>query len=216
VNLINETKRHHVLTMEDPIEFVYPVRNCLINQREIPRHSRSFADSLRAALREDPDVIVVGEMRDNETVRLALTAAETGHLVIASMHTTSAAKTVDRLIECFPPDEQNQVRTMISESLVAIITQSLMRRQDGKGMVAAFEILKHTLSLANLIREEKTLMIPSLMQTGKNVGMQTLDDALMALVQAGAVHPEQAYLRAEKKETFQDMVSPGFLESTFG
>lgn len=211
VNLINETKPDHVVTLEDPIELVHPVKSALVNQREIGTHSESFARALRAALREDPDVVVVGEMRDTETIRLALTAAETGHLVIGTLHTTSAVATVDRLVKSFPPEEQPQVRMALSESLKYVVSQSLLPRRDGKGRVAVFEVLKGTLPVGNLIRDNKTYQIPSMMQIGRNVGMQTVDVALMELVEAGLVTPEAAWRRAEKPETFEALCDPSWV-----
>lgn len=212
VNLINETKADHVITLEDPIEFVHPVKSALVNQREVGSHTTSFARALRAALREDPDVIVVGEMRDVETVRLALTAAETGHLVVATMHTTSAVATVDRLIKAFPPDEQAQVRMGLSESLKYVVCQSLVKRKDGNGRTAVFEVLKGTMSVGTLIRENKLTQLPSMMQIGRSAGMQTVDVALLELVQAGLVAAESAWARAEKPELFEPLCDPAFLK----
>lgn len=211
VNLINETKADHVITLEDPIEFVHPGKSALVNQREVGTHTTSFARALRAALREDPDVIVVGEMRDPETIRLALTAAETGHLVIGTLHTTSAVATVDRMVKSFPPEEQPQVRMGLSESLKYVLSQSLLPRKDGKGRVAVYEVLKGTLPVGNLIRDNKTFQIPSMMQIGRNVGMQTVDVALADLVEAGLISPEAAWRRAERPETFEVMCDPDFL-----
>ncbi|MFN7143531.1 MAG: PilT/PilU family type 4a pilus ATPase, partial [Myxococcota bacterium] len=211
VNLINETKADHVITLEDPIEFVHPVKSALVNQREVGTHTGSFARALRAALREDPDVIVVGEMRDPDTIRLALTAAETGHLVIGTLHTTSAIATVDRIVKSFPPEEQPQVRMALSESLKYVVSQSLLPRKDGKGRVAVYEVLKGTLPVGNLIRDNKTYQLASMMQIGRNVGMQTVDVALMELVDAGLIGAEAAWRRAEKPETFEPLCDPGFL-----
>jgi twitching motility protein PilT len=205
VNLINEAKADHVITLEDPIEFAHPVKNALINQREVGRHTVSFARALRAALREDPDVIIVGEMRDAETVRLALTAAETGHLVVGTLHTTGAVATIERLIKSFPPDEQSQVRMALSESLKYIVSQQLIPRADGRGRVAVFEVLKGTISVGNLIRDSKTHQIPSQMQIGKRFGMQTRDAALMELVEAGIIAAETAWARADKPDTFEPL-----------
>ncbi len=207
INLINETRSDHVITLEDPIEFVHPGKNSLVNQREIGRHTVSFARALRAALREDPDVVMVGEMRDIETIRMALMAAETGHLVIATMHTTSAVATVDRLIESFPPDEQPQVRMGLSESLKYVISQSLVPRADGKGRVAAYEVLKGVMNVGTLIRDSKTFQIPSLMQIGRGAGMVTLDQSLEELLDAGLITPETAYARAENKDIFEARLS---------
>jgi twitching motility protein PilT len=211
VNLINETKPDHVITLEDPIEFVHPVKSALVNQREVGSHTNSFARALRAALREDPDVIVVGEMRDTETIRLALTAAETGHLVIGTLHTTSAIGTVDRLVKSFPPEEQPQVRMGLSESLKYVVSQSLLPRKDGKGRVAVYEVLKGTLPVGNLIRDNKTYQLGSMMQIGRSVGMQTVDVALAELVEAGLISAEAAWRRAEKPETFEAACDPSFL-----
>ncbi len=214
VNLINESKRDHILTIEDPVEFVHSMKNSLVNQREVGKHSVSFSKALRAALREDPDCIVVGEMRDSETIRMAMTAAETGHVVIATMNTTSAPKTVDRLIESFPPNEQPQVRMMLSESLKCVITQQLLPRKDGRGRVACFEVLMNTFSVSSMIRDNKTYQLVSAMQIGKSKGIITVDDALMELIRKDLVTPEMAYLRAVKRETFEPLVSPVFLQST--
>ncbi|MBI5516042.1 MAG: type IV pilus twitching motility protein PilT [Deltaproteobacteria bacterium] len=203
VNLINETKPDHIITLEDPIEFVHPAKSALVNQREVGRNTLSFARALRAALREDPDVIMVGEMRDVETIRMSLMAAETGHLVIATMHTTSAVATVDRLIESFPPDEQAQVRMGLSESLKYVVSQSLAPRADGKGRVAIFEVLKGSMNVGTLIRDNKTFQLPSLMQISRANGMQTLDQALEELLEAGLISAETAHARAEKKDVFE-------------
>ncbi|MCK6510903.1 PilT/PilU family type 4a pilus ATPase [Myxococcota bacterium] len=211
INLINESKPTHVITLEDPIEFVHPPKIALVNQREVGKHTESFGRALRGALREDPDVIMVGEMRDPETIRMSLEAAETGHVVIATLHTTSAIQTVDRIIGSFPPAEQGQIRMSLSESLKYVLCQSLLPRKDGSGRVAVFEILKNTLGVSNLIREDKTYQLPSMMQIGRNAGMQTVDQALMALVQSDLIAPEEAWLRAEKPETFEPMCSPQFL-----
>lgn len=208
INLINESKTDHVITLEDPIEFLHPVKNCLVNQREVGSHTESFARALRAALREDPDVIMVGEMRDTETIRMALMAAETGHLVIATLHTTSAVATVERLIESFPPDEQSQVRMGLAESLKYVVSQSLAPRAGGEGRVAIYEVLKGTMNVGTLIRDAKTHQLPSLMQISRAAGMQTLDQALEDLLDAGLITAETAYARAEKKETFESRLSP--------
>ncbi|GMV43454.1 MAG: hypothetical protein AMXMBFR64_51700 [Myxococcales bacterium] len=214
VNLLNETWRGHIITLEDPIELIHPFKGCLVNQREVGRHTQSFSAALRSALREDPDAIVVGELRDLETMALALTAAETGHLVIATMHTTSARKTVDRLIDAFPPREQGQVRAMLAESLKVVITQSLVPRKDRQGRVACFEVLMVTHAVSNLIRDQKTHQLASVMQIGRAAGMSTVDQSLLELVQAGAISAEDAYLRATKKEDFEPLVSKGFLEGS--
>jgi twitching motility protein PilT len=213
VNVINEAKAAHIITLEDPVEYVYPHKSAVINQREVPKHTRSFAHALRAALREDPDAIIVGEMRDAETVSLAMTAAETGHLVIGTMHTTSGAKTIDRILAAFSPTEQQQARMMLSESLKGVVAQRLVPRADGKGQVAIFEILRHTPALSSLIREGKLLQVMSVMQTGRAHGMQTMDESLLAAVESGVVAAEDAYMIAEKKDAFADLVPPGFLDS---
>jgi twitching motility protein PilT len=203
VNRINETERSHILTIEDPIEYVHRPKLALINQREVPGHTRSFAKALRQALREDPDVILVGEMRDLETVSLAITASETGHLVLATLHTTTASATVDRIINSFPAEQQGQIRMMIADSLKAVVSQSLLPRRDGSGRVAAFEVLRNTPNVAGLIREGKTFQIPSALQTGASSGMQLMDTAMLQLVQKGVVDPRAAYDRAARKETFE-------------
>ena len=190
IDLINRKEKCHILTVEDPIEFVHNSKNCLINQRELGHHTHSFANALRSALREDPDVILVGEMRDLETISLALTAAETGHLVFGTLHTSSAPKTVDRIIDVFPPEQQEQVRSMFSESLQAVLTQQLVKRKDGKGRIAALEIMIGTSAVKNLIRENKIAQIPSSIQTGRQYGMQTMDQALIELYQKDLVTKE--------------------------
>ena len=212
VNLINEKKTDHVLTLEDPIEFVHPFKSSLVNQREIGKHSKTFASALRAALREDPDVIVVGELRDTETMVLAMTAAETGHLVIGTLNTTSAVKTISRLIGAFPPKEQPSVRMALSESLKIITSQTLLPQADGKGRVACHEVLMVAGPVRNLIRDDKVDHIPSAMTVGKEIGMQTVDMALNVLLERKLISPETAYRRAEKKDTFEALVSREFLE----
>jgi twitching motility protein PilT len=209
VDRINTTERCHILTIEDPIEYVHGNKDSLVNQREIPSHSRSFARALRQSLREDPDVILVGEMRDLETISLAITAAETGHLVLATLHTTTAASTVDRIINAFPAEQQGQIRQMVSDSLKAVISQSLLPRRDGSGRVAAWEILRNTPAVAGLIREAKTFQIPSAMQTGGAAGMMLMDTSLMRLVQDGTVDPRAAYDRALRKEAFEPFLEEG-------
>ncbi len=186
VNLVNETWDAHILTVEDPIEFVHRPKRCLVNQREVGPHTHSFANALKSALREDPDVILIGELRDLETIALALTAAETGHLVFGTLHTSSAPKTIDRIIDAFPAAQQAQIRTMVSESLEAVIAQTLVKKKGG-GRVAACEVLVGTPAVRNLIREAKLHQIPSMMQTGQRSGMQTLDMALADLVKRGLV-----------------------------
>lgn len=182
INHINENKSEHILTIEDPVEFTHINKKSLINQREVHTHTQSFNNALRAALREDPDVILVGEMRDLETITLALTAAETGHLVFGTLHTSSAAKTIDRIIDVFPAEEQSMVRAMLSESLKGVVAQTLVKTKDGKGRAAAMEIMVSTPAISNLIRENKISQMYSMIQTGKKVGMQTLEQALQELV----------------------------------
>lgn len=195
INHINANRCAHILTLEDPIEIVHQSNSCLVNQREVHRHTRSFAAALRSALREDPDVIMVGELRDLETIRLALTAAETGHLVFGTLHTSSAARTIERIIDVFPGDEKAMVRAMLSESLQVVIAQTLLKRQDS-GRVAAHEVLVATHAVRNLIREGKTAQIYSAMQTGGSLGMQTLDEALAQLVASQVVAREDAASQA--------------------
>jgi twitching motility protein PilT len=182
IDLINKEEKGHILTIEDPIEFVHPSKSCLVNQRELGPHTHSFANALRSALREDPDIILVGEMRDLETISLALTAAETGHLVFGTLHTSGAPKTVDRVIDVFPAAQQNQVRSMFSESIQAVVTQALFKRRDGQGRIAAFEIMIANPAVRNLIREGKIAQLPSIMQTSKAIGMQTMEAAVTDLV----------------------------------
>ena len=202
VNHVNENEYAHILTVEDPIEFVHEAKKCLINQREVGPHTLSFANALRSALREDPDVILVGEMRDLETIRLALTAAETGHLVFATLHTASAAKTIDRIVDVFPAAEKEMVRSMLSESLRAVISQTLLKTKDGNGRVAAHEIMIGTPAIRNLIRENKVAQMYSAIQTGQNFGMQTLDQNLLELVRRNVVSGAEARSRATNKDNF--------------
>ena len=202
VNHVNEQEYAHILTVEDPIEFVHEAKKCLINQREVGPHTLSFANALRSALREDPDVILVGEMRDLETIRLALTAAETGHLVFATLHTSSAAKTIDRIVDVFPAAEKEMVRSMLSESLRAVISQTLLKTKDGNGRVAAHEIMIGTPAIRNLIRENKVAQMYSAIQTGQNFGMQTLDQNLLDLVRRNVVSNAEARARATNKDNF--------------
>ncbi len=192
IDYINTERKEHIVTIEDPIEFVHTAKNCLVNQRELGVHTHSYTNALRAVLREDPDVILVGEMRDLETIQLALTAAETGHLVFATLHTTNAAKTVDRIIDVFPAAQQEQIRTMFSETIQAIIAQRLFRRRDGAGRVPALEILIGIPAVRNLIRENKVSQIPSAMQTGQKFGMQTMDAAIHELINRRAIDPQDA------------------------
>jgi len=201
VNYINETRPEHILTIEDPIEFVHQSKKCLVNQREVHRDTLGFNEALRSALREDPDIILVGEMRDLETIRLALTAAETGHLVFGTLHTTSAAKTIDRIVDVFPAAEKEMVRAMISESLRAVISQTLLKKIGG-GRVAAHEIMIGTPAIRNLIREGKVAQMYSSIQTGSAEGMQTLDQCLLDLVKRGQISRQAARYRAVNKEEF--------------
>jgi twitching motility protein PilT len=202
VNHVNETEYAHILTIEDPIEFVHESKKCLINQREVGPHTLSFTAALRSALREDPDVILVGELRDLETIRLALSAAETGHLVFGTLHTSSAAKTIDRIIDVFPGDEKEMVRAMLSESLQAVISQTLLKTKDGSSRVAAHEIMLGTPAIRNLIREAKIAQMYSAIQTGANVGMQTLDSNLTDLVKRNIISPAAARSAAKTPENF--------------
>lgn len=202
INDINEKEHAHILTLEDPIEFVHESKNCLINQREVGRDTHSFSNALRSALREDPDIILVGEMRDLETIRLAMTAAETGHLVFGTLHTSSAAKTIDRIIDVFPAEEKEMMRAMLSESLRAVISQTLCKTKDGAGRVAAHEIMIGTPAIRNLIREAKVAQMYSTIQTSQGVGMQTLDQNLTVLVQRNIISNAEARTKAVNKESF--------------
>jgi len=204
VDYMNDNRTDHIITIEDPIEFVHDNKRCLVNQREVGTHTMGFKKALRAALREDPDIVLVGEMRDLETIAIAIETAETGHLVFGTLHTTTAPSTVDRIIDQFPPDQQAQIRVMLSESLRGVIAQVLCKKKGG-GRVAAFEILISTPAVANLIREGKTFQLPSILQTGKNLGMQTMTDHLFKLVKDGIVEPEEAYIKANDKATLKDM-----------
>jgi twitching motility protein PilT len=208
IDYINRNRHDHIITIEDPIEFVHRNQKCLINQREVRTHTDSFKDALRAALREDPDIVLVGELRDLETVAIAIETAETGHLVFGTLHTTTAASTVDRVIDQFPPDRQAQIRIMLSESLRGVIAQNLCRKIGG-GRVAALEVLMVTQGISNLIREGKTFQIPSMMQVGKNVGMVTLNDALMDLVTKKLVEPDEAMSKAVDKAGFEALIKRG-------
>ncbi len=202
IDLINSTRPDHILTIEDPVEFVHQNKMSLVNQREVGNHTKSFASALRAALREDPDVILVGEMRDLETISLGITAAETGHLVFGTLHTSSAAKTVDRIINAFPASEQEQIRAMLGESLRGVVAQQLLRKEDGGGRVAALEVMVGTPALGNMIREGKTHQIPSMIQTGKKDGMQMMDQAILDYLMKKVVSPEEAYMKAHNKSEF--------------
>jgi twitching motility protein PilT len=202
LNHVNESEYGHILSVEDPIEFVHESKKCLINQREVGPHTLSFANALRSALREDPDYILIGEMRDLETIRLALTAAETGHLVFGTLHTSSAAKTIDRIIDVFPAAEKDMVRAMLSESLRAVISQGLLKTKDGQGRVASHEVMIGTPAIRNLIRENKVAQMYSSIQTGQSLGMQTMDQCLQDLVRRNQVSNAEARTRANNKDLF--------------
>lgn len=203
IDHVNENKNSHIITIEDPVEYYHNTKNSLINQREVGHSTHSFANALRSALREDPDVILVGEMRDLETIQLALTAAETGHLVMSTLHTSSAVKTIDRIIDVFPPGQKSQIRSMLSESLVAIVAQKLLRNKSGNGRVPASEIMIANPAVRNLIREDKIYQIPSLIQSGGQEGMHTLDQDLQRLLSQGLIEREDALKIAEDPEIFQ-------------
>ena len=203
IDHINQEYDKHIVTIEDPLEFIHPNKTSLVTQREVGTHTSSFAAALRAALREDPDIILIGELRDLETIALAMTAAETGHVVFGTLHTRTAASTVDRLIDAFPPDQQGQIRTMLAETLKGVIAQQLLAGADCQGRVAAVEMLMGTTALSNLIREGKTYQIPSIIQTGRREGMQTMDQAILELLRAKRITPQEAYRKAIDKETYR-------------
>lgn len=207
VDVANRSRKDHIITIEDPIEFVHKSQGCIVNQREIGLHTKSFHSALRGALREDPDIILVGELRDLETISLAIEAASTGHLVFGTLHTTSAPKTVDRVIEVFPANQQSQIRSTLSDGLRAVVAQVLFKRIDIKGRVPALEILIATPAARNLIREAKTHQLPSVMQTGKRYGMQLLDDAIMDLFNKGYISGDDAYLKANEKSRFRPLLT---------
>lgn len=207
IEQINIERRDHIITLEDPIEYVIESKNCHVSQREVFTHTESFATALRAALREDPDVIMVGEMRDLETISLAITAAETGHLVLATLHTTNASRTLDRLLDVFPPDQQEHIRVMVAESLRGVLSHQLVPRQDGTGRVLALEILTNTPAVANVIREAKTYMLPGIIQTGKKQGMRLMDDALIELYDCGLISAEEAYERSDQKDIIRQRLN---------
>ena len=207
VDYANKNRKDHIITVEDPIEFVHQSKSCLVNHREVGIHTKSFAAALRGALREDPDVVLVGEMRDLETIELAITAASTGHLVFGTLHTQSAAKTVDRIIDVFPADQQNKIRATLSEALRGIVAQNLFKRIDRKGRVAALEILVFTTAVANLVREGKTHQIPGMIQVGKKIGNQPLDDAIMEHIRMKRISPEEAYEKCLDKKKFRPFLS---------
>ena len=206
VDYANTQRKDHILTIEDPVEFVHKSKSCVVNHREVGLHTRSFSAALRAALREDPDIIMVGELRDLETISLATEAASTGHLVFGTLHTQSAAKTVDRIVDVFPHDQQEQIRATLADSLQAVVAQTLFRRRNGKGRVAALEILIATPAVRNLIRDGKTFQITTVLQTGKKYGMQSLDDAIMEHLDKGRISAEDAYLNCLDKERFRPLV----------
>jgi twitching motility protein PilT len=209
----NKNRRDHIITVEDPIEFVHESKNCLINHREVGVHTRTFASALRGALREDPDIILVGELRDLETIELAITAASTGHLVFGTLHTQSASKTVDRMIDVFPADQQNKIRATLSEALRGVVAQNLFKRIDKKGRVAALEVLVFTTAIANLVREGKTHQLPGMIQVGKKLGNQPLDDSIMDHLKMKRISPEEAYDKCLDKKKFRPfLTTPPFDE----
>jgi twitching motility protein PilT len=206
---VNETSQKHIITLEDPIEYLHSHKKSMVNQREIGTDSNSYATALRAALREDPDVILVGEMRDLETISIAITAAETGHLVFSTLHTTGAASTIDRVIDVFPPHQQQQIRVQLAMVLECVVSQQLIARDRQKGRVAAFEVMHNTVAIKNLIRENKTYQINSMMQTSKKIGMQTMDDALYDLFMAGQISAESALNYAQDPQVMTRRLSNG-------
>lgn len=206
VEEINNERREHIITLEDPIEYVFQSKGCHVTQREVHTHTLSFSAALRSALREDPDVIMVGEMRDLETISLAITASETGHLVLGTLHTSSAARTLDRLLDVFPVDQQEQIRIMVSESLRGVISQQLIPRADGAGRVLALETLTNTPAVSNVIREAKTFMLPGIIQTGRKQGMQLMDDALVELFKRGLISAEETIARADQKQVVRQQL----------
>lgn len=206
IDYANTHRKDHIITVEDPIEFVHQSHGCIVNHREVGLHTKSFATALRGALREDPDIILVGEMRDLETIRLAVEAAATGHLVFGTLHTTNAPKTVDRIVEVFPHEEQSQIRNTLSTSLKVIVAQNLFKRIDKKGRCAALEIMVCTPAIANLIRDSKTAQMPSMIQTGKKAGMQSLDEAIMDLLNKKWISPEEAYDKCTDKSRFVSLL----------
>ena len=207
IDYANKNRKDHIITVEDPIEFVHESKNCLVNHREVGLHTRSFSSALKGALREDPDIILVGEMRDLETIELALTAASTGHLVFGTLHTQSAAKTVDRIIDVFPAEQQNKIRATLSESLKGVVAQNLFKRIDKKGRVAALEILVFTTAVANLVREGKTHQIPGMIQVGKKIGNMPLDDSIMEHLRMKRISPEEAYDKCLDKKKFRPFLA---------
>lgn len=209
VDYINNTRKEHILTIEDPIEFVHEHKNCIVNQREVGSHTISFANALKSALREDPDVILVGEMRDLETISLALTAAETGHLVFGTLHTMNAPKTVDRIIDVFPPEQQQQIRIMFAEASLAVVSQVLLKKRDGGGRIAALEIMIATQPIKSLIREAKTHQIASIIQTSQRIGMRSMDQVLKELAMKRLVDPNEAKMYASNPDVFTDVSGGG-------
>ncbi len=207
VEEVNRTRHDHIITLEDPIEYVIESKNCHVTQREVHTHTRSFGAALRGALREDPDVIMVGEMRDLETIQLAITASETGHLVLGTLHTGNAARTLDRVLDVFPTDQREQIRVMVSESLRGIISQQLIPRADGRGRVLALEILTNIPSVGNLIREARTFMLPGVMQTGKKQGMKLMDDSITELFDRGLITGDEALARADQKQLMRQHIA---------
>ena len=207
VDTINQNRSDHIITLEDPIEYLIPSALSHVTQREVRTHTKSFAAALRGALREDPDVIMVGEMRDLETIQLAISASETGHLVLGTLHTGNAARTLDRVLDVFPTDQRDQIRVMVSESLRGIVSQQLVPRADGQGRVLALEVLTNNAAVGNLIRDGKTYMLPGVIQTGRRQGMKLLDDSLMELLQAGIITSEEAYARCEQKALFRPFLT---------
>jgi twitching motility protein PilT len=202
IDLMNTERPDHIITIEDPIEFVHQHKSCIVNQREVGPHTNSFSAALRSALREDPDIILVGEMRDLETIAMALTAAETGHLVLATLHTNSAAQTINRVIDVFPPHQQEQIRVQLSEAMLGVLAQTLIPRVGGRGRVAAIELMIATPAIRNLIREAKTFQIPSMIETGAKEGMISLDQCLRDLLRRGLISPEDAFIRAVDRDAF--------------
>jgi twitching motility protein PilT len=202
----NANRKCHIVTIEDPIEFVHHPKQCIVNHREVETHTQSFAKALRAALREDPDIILVGEMRDLETTMLAIEAANTGHLVLSTMHTMGATRTIDRIVDMFPADQQSQIRTSLSESLKGVMSQALFKRMDKPGRIAALEILLVTPAAANLIREQKTYQLMTVIQTGRRMGMISLDDAIADLLQRRLISPEEAFEKAAEKDRFAKLL----------
>src|SRR5881296_434456 len=206
IEQVNTERHDHIITLEDPIEYIITSKNCHVSQREVFTHTESFATALRASLREDPDIIMVGEMRDLETISLAITASETGHLVLATLHTGNASRTLDRLLDVFPPDQQEQIRVMVSESLRGVISHQLVPKADGTGRVLALEILTNTPAVAHVIREAKTYMLPGIIQTGKKQGMRLMDDTLIELYDRGVINAEETYARADQKHIMRQHI----------